>query len=111
MVLARQANAAMETPQRQGWLAGNMLGAVMRAWMSYTVLRLLLFFAALWLLALTGIGGLLLLVLAAVVSMLISYVVLSRLRDSMSASLSGRLSRFRTRLDEGARSEDVDEPR
>jgi O-antigen ligase len=85
-----------------------MLDDVMRAWMSYSILRLLLFLAALWLLSLAGIGGLLLLVLAAVVSMLISYVVLSRLRDSMSSSLSGRLTRFRTRLDEGARSEDVD---
>jgi hypothetical protein len=85
-----------------------MLEDVMRAWMSYTVLRLLLFLAALWLLSLAGIGGLLLLVLAAVVSMLISYVVLSRLRDSMSASLSGRMHRVRARLDEGAQSEDVD---
>jgi hypothetical protein len=85
-----------------------MLGGVMRAWMSYTVLRLLLFFAAWWLLSLTGVGGLLPLLLAAVISMLISYVVLYRLRDSMSASLSGRLSRFRDRLDEGSRSEDID---
>jgi hypothetical protein len=93
---------------RHGWRAGNMLGAVMRAWMSYTVLRLLLFFAVLWLLLLAGLGGIMLLVLAAVISMLISYVALSRLRESMSASLSGRLTRFRDRLDQGARSEDID---
>jgi uncharacterized membrane protein len=80
----------------------------MRAWVSYTVLRLLLFFAVLWILALAGIGGFLLVVLAAAISMLISYVVLSKLRDSMSASLSGRLGRFRRRLDDGAGREDTD---
>jgi hypothetical protein len=85
-----------------------MIEGVMRAWMSYTVLRLLLFFAALWLLSLAGLGGIMLLVLAAVISMLISYVALSRLRDSMSVSLSGRLTRFSGRLDKGTRSEDID---
>jgi Protein of unknown function (DUF4229) len=85
-----------------------MLGYVMRATMSYTILRLLLFFAALWLLDLAGARGFLLLILAAAVSALISLVVLSRLRDTMSAALSGRINRFRDRIDEGARSEDVD---
>lgn len=85
-----------------------MLGDVMRATMSYTVLRLLLFFAALLLLYLAGARGILLLILAAAVSALISFVALSKLRDSMSGSLSSRMSRFRERLDEGTKAEDVD---
>jgi hypothetical protein len=80
----------------------------MRATMSYSVLRLLLFFAALLLLYLAGARGILLLVLAALISALISLVALSKLRDSMSGSLSARLSRFGSRLDEGTKSEDVD---
>ena len=80
----------------------------MRATMSYTVLRLMLFFAALLVLYWAGVGGFMLVVLAAVISALISYVLLYRLRDSMSISLSSRIGRFRDRLDEGTRSEDVD---
>jgi hypothetical protein len=86
-----------------------MLGGVMRAWISYTLLRLLLFFAVFWILELAGIGGLMSLLLAAIISALISFVALSRMRDSMSASLTGRLTRFRERLDEGAGREDVEE--
>jgi uncharacterized protein DUF4229 len=85
-----------------------MLDGVMRATMSYTILRLLLFFAALIVLHLFGIGGIALFAIAAVLSALISFVVLSRLRDRMSASLSTRVDRFRDRLDEGTRSEDID---
>jgi len=81
----------------------------MRSWISYTLLRLLLFFAVFWILELVGVGGLLSLALAAVISALISFVALSRLRDSMSASLTGRLTRIRAGLDEGASREDVDE--
>jgi hypothetical protein len=80
----------------------------MRATMSYTVLRLLLFFAVLLVLYWAGVGGFMLVLLAAVISALISYVLLSRLRDSMSVSLSTRFGRFRDRLDEGTSSEDVD---
>jgi hypothetical protein len=85
-----------------------MLDGVMRATLSYTLLRLLLFFAAILVLYWVGVGGIMLVALAAVISALISYVVLSRLRDSMSMSLTARMSRFRQRLDEGTRSEDVD---
>ena len=81
---------------------------VMRATMSYTVLRLALFVAVALLLYLAGARGFLLLALAAVVSAIISFVVLSKLRDSMSMALTARMSRFRERLDEGTRSEDVD---
>jgi small-conductance mechanosensitive channel len=85
-----------------------MLEGVMRATLSYTVLRLLLFFAAILVLYWAGVGGFMLVILAALISALISYVVLSRYRDAMSRSLTGRLTRFRERLDEGTRSEDVD---
>jgi hypothetical protein len=85
-----------------------MLGHVMRATMSYTVLRLLLFFAAILVLYWCGVGGFMLIILAAVISALISFVLLSRLRDSMSIALSGRVTRFRERLDAGTRSEDTD---
>jgi hypothetical protein len=85
-----------------------MLDGVMRATLSYTLLRLLLFFAAILALYWAGVGGIMLVFLAAVISALISYVVLSRLRDSMSMSLTARMTRFRQRLDEGTRSEDVD---
>jgi hypothetical protein len=85
-----------------------MLSYVMRATMSYTILRLLLFFAVLLALYFAGVGGIALVALAAVISALVSFVVLSKLRDSMSASLSARVSRFRERLDEGTRSEDID---
>ena len=57
----------------------------MRATMSYTVLRLLLFFAVLLILYWAGIGGFMLVALAAVISALVSYVILSRLRDRMSS--------------------------
>jgi hypothetical protein len=85
-----------------------MLSYVMRATMNYTILRLLLFFAALIVLYFLGIGGIALVALAALISALISFVVLSRLRDKMSASLFTRVTRFRQRLDEGTRSEDID---
>jgi hypothetical protein len=85
-----------------------MLEDVMRATLSYTVLRLLLFFAAILVLYWIGVGGFMLVILAALISALISYVVLSRYRDAMSTSLTGRLTRFRERLDKGTRSEDVD---
>jgi hypothetical protein len=85
-----------------------MLVIVMRATLSYTVLRLLLFFAALILLYLAGARGLLLLILAAGVSALISLVALSKLRDSMSGALHARVTRMRSRLDEASGSEDSD---
>jgi Protein of unknown function (DUF4229) len=86
-----------------------MLGHVMRATMSYTILRLLLFFAAILVLYLAGVRGYLMLpLIAAVVSGLISWVVLSRLRESMAGALGSKISGFRQRLDDGARAEDVD---
>jgi hypothetical protein len=88
----------------------------MRTGIAYTCARILLLVAALALLDLAGARGILLLVLAFVVSSLASYVLLSRQRDIMSGMLSRRLTRvsgkaaeFRARLEEGAAAEDVDE--
>jgi hypothetical protein len=80
----------------------------MRATLSYTLLRLLLFFAAVLVLTLFGVHGITLVVVALVVSSIISLPLLSRLRDRMSTSLSGKLGTFQHRLDEGAKAEDAD---
>jgi hypothetical protein len=81
----------------------------MRATLTYTLGRLLLFVAALGLMYLAGARGLLQVGLALLISGIISFIVLSRLRDAMSGALTSRISSFRQRLDEGARVED-DEP-
>ena len=86
----------------------------MRNVLFYTVSRILLFIVVLLLLDLAGARGLLLIALALLISGLLSYVLLSRQRDSMAGSLTGRLSRrrstsFRDRLAEGARAEDTDD--
>ena len=80
----------------------------MRATLSYTVLRLGLFAVALVLLYIAGARSLLLLVLAALISMVISYFVLSPQRTAMANTISARMSEFRKRLDEGTRAEDED---
>lgn len=89
----------------------------MRASVAYTSARFLLFVATLAVLYLIGARGLILLALALLISGLISYVVLSKARDRMSASLSGRftgvrsrMKEFGQRLDEGAEVEDEDQP-
>jgi hypothetical protein len=80
----------------------------MRATMSYTLLRVLIFLAVAVVLALAGVHGIMLLAVALGISAILSFVVLSRLRDRMSASLTRRVDRFHTRLDEGTRAEDAD---
>ena len=80
----------------------------MRAALAYTSARVLLLVAALGVFYLIGARGLLLLVLAAAVSGLISFVVLSRQRDAMSGALFSRVRELRERFDTGARSEDQD---
>jgi|HubBroStandDraft_3_1064219.scaffolds.fasta_scaffold652863_2 hypothetical protein len=80
----------------------------MRATLAYTLLRLLLFFAAALVLALFGVRGIMLVVIALVVSSIISLPVLSKLRDRMSTSLTGKIDGFQSRLDEGTKAEDVD---
>jgi Protein of unknown function (DUF4229) len=80
----------------------------MRATFAYTTARILLFVAATGLFYLAGARGLLLLGLAVVVSGALSYVVLSRQRDAMSGALVNRFRTLRSRLDQGAKSEDDD---
>lgn len=87
----------------------------MRATVAYTSARILLFAAAVGVFYLIGARGLILLALALLVSGLVSYVVLSKARDRMSASLAGRFTGMRSRvkefsqrLDEGTQVEDED---
>jgi Protein of unknown function (DUF4229) len=87
----------------------------MRATLAYTSARILLLVASLILLYLVGARGLLLLVLAFLVSGILSYVLLARQRDRLSGALSTRLRNgrqraagFRTRLERGAQAEDED---
>ena len=80
----------------------------MRATLSYTLLRLLIFFAAALVLALFGVHGITLIVIALVISAIISLPLLSRYRDGMSRSLSGRMGAFKAKLDQGTKAEDVD---
>jgi hypothetical protein len=80
----------------------------MRATLSYTLLRLLIFFAAALVLALFGLHGLTLIVIALLISAVVSLPLLSRYRDAMSRSLTGRMDVFTTKLDQGTRAEDND---
>jgi hypothetical protein len=80
----------------------------MRSALAYSSARILLFVATTGLLYLAGARGLLLLALAVLISGIVSFVVLSRQRDAMSAAFTGRIRGFRGRLDAGARAEDDD---
>jgi H+/gluconate symporter-like permease len=79
-----------------------------RALLSYSFLRIAIFFVVLLVLALAGVHGFLLLLVAAAASALVSLVTLSRLRNTMSASITRRMTNFRERLDEGTKAEDTD---
>jgi hypothetical protein len=78
----------------------------MRATLTYTAARILLFLVALILIYLAGARGLLLAGLALLASGIASYVLLSRQRERMAGSLAAGLRSLRTRLDEGTRAED-----
>ena len=87
----------------------------MRSTLAYTSARMLLLVAALGVFYLIGARGLTLLVLALLASGIISFVVLSKARDRMSASLTSGLSGMRSRvselgqrLDDGSKTEDED---
>ena len=82
---------------------------VMSATLTYTLLRVLIFLAAALILALFGVSGIPLILLALVISAIISLLFLSKLRDRMSIALSGRISRFGSKLDAGTRAEDSDQ--
>jgi hypothetical protein len=88
----------------------------MRAFIVYNAARLGLFIVAVVLLHLFGLGGLMMWALALLISGIASYVVLSPLRDRVSASVTNRVDRataratdFKQRLEEGASVEDDDE--
>ena len=72
----------------------------------YTAARILLFAVALGLIYLAGARGLLLWALALIVSGAASYILLSRMRDSMAGSITRRIDSVRSRIDQGARVED-----
>ena len=78
----------------------------MRATLAYTAIRFLLFAVAVGLIYLAGARGLLLIALALLVSGAASYVLLSRMRDSMASSINSRIESVRSRIDEGTRAED-----
>ena len=78
----------------------------MRATLAYTAVRFVLFAVAVGLIYLAGARGLLLIALAVLVSGAASYVLLSRMRDSMASSINRRIESVRSRLDEGSRVED-----
>jgi len=80
----------------------------MRATLSFTVLRLGLFAVVFVLLYLAGARSYLLLGLAALVSGIVSYFVLSPQRTAMSTAITRRVGTFRERLDAGTRAEDDD---
>ena len=87
----------------------------MRATLAYTSARIVLLVVSAVLMYLAGARGLLLLLLAFVVSGIASFVLLSRQRDVMSGALMARIrtgqrraTGFRARLEEGARAEDQD---
>ncbi|RCV49972.1 DUF4229 domain-containing protein [Marinitenerispora sediminis] len=91
----------------------------MRSVIAYTASRLLLFAVAFGVLYLLGARGFLAIALAFLVSGMISYVLLSRQRDAMSAAVAAGLARMRavgSRIDEASGKEDhlqeaSDEPR
>jgi Protein of unknown function (DUF4229) len=75
----------------------------------YTLLRVLLLVATAAVLWVLGLRGLLLALVAVLVSGVVSIVVLMRQRDAASSALDSRLQRINTRIDDSARAED-DEP-
>lgn len=77
----------------------------------FTVLRLLLL-GAVWLLVqlATGLRGLTAIVVALLISGLISLVVLDRQRDAMGRVVAGFFRGINARIDASARAEDDEEP-
>jgi membrane protein implicated in regulation of membrane protease activity len=74
--------------------------------MVYTASRIGLFAISVAVLALTGLSGLWLLAAALLVSGLLSFVLLSRQRDAMSAAVVERSDRMRQRMRERTEAED-----
>lgn len=72
----------------------------------YTVARIALFLAVAGILYLVGARGFFLLIIAFLISGLLSFIVLDRLRDSVSARLAQRVDRARERRAQAAAAED-----
>jgi membrane protein implicated in regulation of membrane protease activity len=79
--------------------------------LKYTVLRLALFIGAIWALTLLGASPLVALIGAAVVSFLLSYLLLRGPREQLAEQIAGRIERRRTRgpsaVDQDAAIEDA----
>jgi hypothetical protein len=89
----------------------------MRTVIAYTSARILIFGIAVLLLHMVGAGGVLMFVLALVISALASYILLNKQREVLAGKLNGRLGKvggkvggkvteFRERLEDGAALED-----
>ncbi len=72
----------------------------------YTVARILVFLATAGILYLFGARGLLLLLLAVIISGLASFVLLDRLRDRVSEGVAARMDASRERRERAAAAED-----
>jgi len=94
--------------QSQGY--GALVGIRGRAWVMYTVFRVL-FLAVAWLLiqVTTPIRGVWAIALAIVISAVFSILLLGRQRDAMSGSMFGFFRRINERIDAAAAKEDFDD--
>lgn len=72
----------------------------------YTVARVLVFLAVAGILYLFGARGLMLLLLAVIISGLVSFIVLSSLRDKVSERVAARMDASRERRERAAAAED-----
>jgi hypothetical protein len=83
----------------------------MRSIILYTLARLVIFAATAGVLALFGARGFLLLLLALVISGIVSYVLLSAQRDRMSAAVTRGVRAQRAKFDKSITKEDGARPR
>lgn len=81
----------------------------MAPFVQYTAARLALFLACWGVLWLVGAKGVLGVLIALIVSGLISYVVLDKLRDRFGSAVAGRVMSLRLRFAAGRAAEDADE--
>lgn len=80
------------------------------AFIRYTTLRLAMLIAVGAVSYLLGLRDILLLIVAFLVSGILSLVLLDRQRDAMGASVGGLFSRINARIDASAKAEDDEEP-
>lgn len=79
------------------------------AFIRYTTLRLAMLIAVGAIAYLFGLRDVLLLIVAFLVSGVLSLVLLDRQRDAMGASVGGLFARINARIEASARAEDVDD--